>query len=330
MDSHAKSRLQVISNQLNSGKDLKLQQCSGTDSKYRYTLDNPLLSQEQRQFYEDNGYLVVKNLVPSEPLQDYVDHFQKICQGEASAPLLVVMRDVAIAKSEFVPGEKAVTKIQSFQNYEPLFDYCRTPEILKYVECFCGADIMAVHTMLINKPPDPGTKTSRHPLHQDLNYFPFRPADRIVCAWTAMEKVTRANGCLVVLPGTHKEPLKKHTYPDWEGGVNKLYYGIQDYDPSLPKIHVEMEKGDTVFFHPLIIHGSGANKTTGFRKAISCHYASSKCHFINSNETVSPETGHEILQLARKRVGDDVTITLPDVWKLQSRLVQGTNYNFTF
>jgi len=57
------------------------------------------------------------------------DHFQKICQGEASAPLLVVMRDVAIAKSEFVPGEKAVTKIQSFQNYEPLFDYCRTPEV---------------------------------------------------------------------------------------------------------------------------------------------------------------------------------------------------------
>jgi len=87
------------------------------------------------------------------------------------------------------------------------------------VECFCGADIMAVHTMLINKPPDPGTKTSRHPLHQDLNYFPFRPADRIVCAWTAMEKVTRANGCLVVLPGTHKEPLKKHTYPDWEVNV---------------------------------------------------------------------------------------------------------------
>jgi len=84
------------------------------------------------------------------------------------------------------------------------------------VECFCDADIMAVHTMLINKPPDPGTKTSRHPLHQDLNYFPFRPADRIVCAWTAMEKVTRANGCLVVLPGTHHGTLKQHDYPEWE------------------------------------------------------------------------------------------------------------------
>lgn len=75
---------------------------------------------------------------------------------------------------------------------------------------------MAVHTMLINKPPDPGLKTSRHPLHQDLHYFPFRPADRIVCSWTAMEKINRANGCLVVLPGTHQGELKQHDYPDWE------------------------------------------------------------------------------------------------------------------
>lgn len=61
-----------------------------------------------------------------------------------------------------------------------------------------------------------GKKTSRHPMHQDLHYFPFRPADRIVCAWTAMEKVNRQNGCLVVLPGTHKGTLQEHDYPEWE------------------------------------------------------------------------------------------------------------------
>ena len=47
-----------------------------------------------------------------------------------------------------------------------LFQYCSLPEILQYVECFTGPDIMAMHTMLINKPPDPGSKSSRHPLHQ--------------------------------------------------------------------------------------------------------------------------------------------------------------------
>ena len=45
-----------------------------------------------------------------------------------------------------------------------------------------------------------------------------------------------------------------------------MYHGIRDYDPSLKRVHLEMEAGDTVFFHPLLIHGSGMNRTTGFRK----------------------------------------------------------------
>ena len=51
-----------------------------------------------------------------------------------------------------------------------------------------------------------------------------------------------------------------------QGGVNKMYHGIQDYDPSCPRVHLDMESGDTVFFHPLLIHGSGTNRTQDFRK----------------------------------------------------------------
>ena len=97
-----------------------------------------------------------------------------------------------------------------------------------------------------------------------------------------MEKINRQNGCLVVVPGSHKGQFLRHDYPDWDGGVNKMYYGIQDFDfKKANLVHLEMEKGDTVFFHPLLIHGSGANRTEGFRKAISCHYAASECKFIN-------------------------------------------------
>lgn len=67
-----------------------------------------------------------------------------------------------------------------------------------------------------------GKKTSRHPMHQDLHYFPFRPVDKIVCAWTAMEKVNRQNGCLVVLPGTHTGTLNEHNYPEWEVQYERL------------------------------------------------------------------------------------------------------------
>ena len=51
---------------------------------------------------------------------------------------------------------------------------------------------------------------------KDLHYFLHRPVNQIVAAWTAMEKIDKNNGCLFVLPGTHKGPLYKHDYPEWE------------------------------------------------------------------------------------------------------------------
>lgn len=57
------------------------------------------------------------------------EHFQQICGGSVEVPNLTIMKDVAISKSEFVSGEKAITKIQDFQYYEPLFDYCKQPGV---------------------------------------------------------------------------------------------------------------------------------------------------------------------------------------------------------
>ncbi len=45
-----------------------------------------------------------------------------------------------------------------------------------------------------------------------------------------------------------------------------MYHGIHDYNPSMHRVHLEMDIGDTVFFHPILIHGSGANHSDGFRK----------------------------------------------------------------
>ncbi|KAI3366476.1 hypothetical protein L3Q82_000607 [Scortum barcoo] len=261
----------------------------------RYTLDSDLLTPEQRLFYEENGFLLIKNLVSEEDIDRFRKEFERICRQEVKVPGLVVMRDLAILKSEFIPDQKAVSKLQDFQEDPELFRYCTLPQILKYVECFTGPNIMAMHTMLINKPPDAGKKTSRHPMHQDLHYFPFRPADRIVCSWTAMEKVNRQNGCLV-------------------GGVNKMYHGVRGYDPQHPRMHLEMEKGDTVFFHPLLIHGSGMNQTQGFRKAISCHYASGDCYYIDVKGTTQENIEKEVKEIAAKKYAMDDEITFKMSW----------------
>ncbi|XP_074873939.1 phytanoyl-CoA dioxygenase, peroxisomal [Carettochelys insculpta] len=295
--------------------------------EFHYTLDNNLLTLEQRHFYDENGYLVIKKLVSDEDIERFRNEFEKICKKEIEVPGLTIMRDVAIAKSEFIPDQKLVTKLQDFQEDEELFRYCTLPEILKYVECFTGPNIMAMHTMLVNKPPDSGKKSSRHPMHQDLHYFPFRPADLIVCAWTAMEHIDRSNGCLVVLPGTHKGSLKQHDYPDWEGGVNKMYHGVRDYNKSLPRVHLFMEKGDTVFFHPLLIHGSGMNRTQGFRKAISCHYASADCHYIDVKGTSQENIEKEVVEVAKRKYGVSTPLSLKDIGVTRARLVKGERTN---
>jgi phytanoyl-CoA hydroxylase len=145
-----------------------------------------------------------------------------------------------------------------------------------------------------------------------------------------MEKITRQNGCLVVLPGTHKGELLKHDYPKWEGGVNKMYYGIQEIGMTAANLtYLEMGKGDTVFFSPLLIHGSGANRTDGFRKAISCHFAASECEYIDVTGTLQEAFKHEVEQLANKKFGRsaDEKIDITDIWRLKSRVVCGERIN---
>ena len=74
------------------------------------------------------------------------------------------MKDVSVKNKS--ASERIVNKIQDFCWDDKLSKFILLPEILDVVECFTGPDIRAMHTMLINKPPDHGKKTSRHPLHQ--------------------------------------------------------------------------------------------------------------------------------------------------------------------
>jgi phytanoyl-CoA hydroxylase len=83
----------------------------------------------------------------------------------------------------------------------------------------------------------------------------------------------------VVVPGSHKGELLAHGNPDWEH-LNFGYFGVGAGEHLAERVHLEMDPGDTVFFHPILIHGSGRNRSTGFRRAISTHYASAACEFL--------------------------------------------------
>ena len=245
------------------------------------------LTPEKRRFYDRNGYLLVEGLFAADELEVLSRRFEAIA-NEAVRPAggMLVMRDVMVAKGAVTPETKleAIAKIQDFHNDPVLFEgYVKHPRLLDWVEGFTGPDVKSVHTMLINKPPG---VDGRHPLHQDLLYFPFRPASRIVAVWTAIERCTRENGCLVVVPGTHAGDFLPHGNVDWEW-VNFAYFAAEEVGAHPGRVHLEMEPGDTVFFHPLLLHGSGRNRTSGFRRAISAHYASAECKFIPGGEPIA-------------------------------------------
>jgi phytanoyl-CoA hydroxylase len=237
--------------------------------------DSPI-SDEMLDHYWEHGYVVAPGLIGADDLERWLARLSDIVEGRVEPSQgMLVMRDVMVAKGAVSPETplEAIAKIQDYENDPVLDSYTTHERVLDCVERFIGHDVQTIHTMLINKPPN---VDGRHPLHQDLLYFPFRPADRIVASWTALERVTKENGCLVALPGTHKGELVPHENPDFEF-LNGGYFGARFADAEKDdlmqqRVHLEMEPGDTVFFHPVLLHGSGRNRTQGFRRAISAHY----------------------------------------------------------
>jgi phytanoyl-CoA hydroxylase len=232
--------------------------------------------------YRERGFRICRGLVPPDLIADLNARFDAIAEErEAPAPNLQVVRNVEVAKGYHTPASRAlgISKMNFFHN-DPVFSrYTHHDALLDQVEALIGDDLIAMNSMYLNKPPN---VDGRHPLHQDLLYFPFRPADRIVGVWTALEPITRENGCLVMIPGSHRGELLEHEYPDWEH-QNHLFVGVKGVDASV-RVHLEMQPGDTAFFHPLIIHGSGFNKTQGLRRAIAVHYANANCEDVWGGE----------------------------------------------
>ncbi|MEE3330143.1 MAG: phytanoyl-CoA dioxygenase family protein [Myxococcota bacterium] len=233
--------------------------------------------------YEQNGYVIRRGLVPVDLIEALNERFDDVADGRvAPAANLQVARNVQIAKGLVEPTTPAhgIAKLNFVQGDEVFQRYSTQEPLLDEVEKLVGGDLIAMNSMYLNKPPN---VDGRHPLHQDLLYFPFRPAHNIVGVWTALQKVTRENGCLVVIPGSHKSELLDHDYPDWEH-KNYLFVGVKGVDTE-GRHHIEMEPGDTVFFHPLLIHGSGFNKTQGLRRAIAVHFANANSEDIWHGKT---------------------------------------------
>jgi phytanoyl-CoA hydroxylase len=109
--------------------------------------------------------------------------------------------------------------------------------------------------------------------HQDERYIPTRDRS-LVDAWIGVDDATSENGCLWVLPGSHRPgylfPCKPPTdLVEYDGSDESF-----DFDAA-GAVAVPVKAGDVVLFNGCLLHKSHRNRTRGYRRALVCHYMNS-------------------------------------------------------
>lgn len=126
--------------------------------------------------------------------------------------------------------------------------------LLNAVQCFLGGEILVFGTLVFHKPPrDPGYAS----WHQDSVYSGLHLTPSI-SAWIALTPSNAANGCMRVIPGSHKQGLLNHTNAQDEANLLKRGEQVTIADEA-EALDVVLQPGEMSLHHSTIVHGSKPN-----------------------------------------------------------------------
>jgi phytanoyl-CoA hydroxylase len=146
------------------------------------------------------------------------------------------------------------------------------PRIVRGLTAVIGPNVKAMQSMLfIKSEGKPGQAW-----HQDEFFIPTR--DRSLTAvWIALDDATVENGCLWVLPGSHRPGI---LYPTQEQSDPRFDCTIEAYDfpyRESDAVPVEIPAGTALFFNGYLLHRSLQNSGKhGYRRALANHYMSAE------------------------------------------------------
>ncbi len=233
------------------------------------TATPPVRSARARAFV-DHGFHVAEGLIPPADLAAIADDLIRLARGVYPCPRLSPL-------PAEIPDRQALEHILCIHQphtVSPVMrrfaDHPRLVEVL--------ADITAAHlpywdgavkfmqSMLFVKPPGKQGQA----WHQDERYIPTRDRS-LIGAWIAVDDATVENGCLWVVPGSHRSgylfPTRDHGEPEEYDG-NDQAYGFAD-GAAVP---VEVKAGSVVFFNGYLLHKSLRNRSQIYRRALVNHY----------------------------------------------------------
>jgi len=219
-----------------------------------------MLMQEHKQFYHENGYVVVKGLFSPEEVAAYRDHFMSL-RKRGSYP-----GDLAgVDTTSNDPLKRYPRMIHMHHWDETSLRWMIDERINQCLTGLLGREPYAVQTMLYFKPP--GSRGQA--LHQDNFYLRAQPGT-CMAAWMALDYCDQANGCMQVVPGSHNWPLLCTEKADTKVSFTDVTVPVPADQEVRP---VVMEPGDVMFFHGAVVHGSYPNTSQDrFRRALIAHY----------------------------------------------------------
>jgi ectoine hydroxylase-related dioxygenase (phytanoyl-CoA dioxygenase family) len=153
-----------------------------------------------------------------------------------------------------------------------LFEFVLHPCALKIAERIVGPDILLWSSQFFCKPAGTGKPV---PWHADAHYWTnFIDPVRVVSIYIALDEQTAANGCLRVLPGSHKV-THGFAYRRTNPNANPFFpQGVpEEALDSSCLVDIELHPGEFVLFDGWLLHGSNANRSTLPRYSFTMRYA---------------------------------------------------------
>ena len=239
------------------------------------------LSQTQKQSWNEKGFILIPNFFPEDKCieinQTVIDIVRSMV-GNSEEFNHAYIDQGHIGIREMKPSQKIenieyeMSKVFRLHQTGIFNEFIKRDDLLNIVEDILGENIDCFLSQFIFKNPGAWGQ----PWHQDSSYFPFDRAPQ-VGAWLATSAATKENGCLVILPGSHKEVIHEHL-PDDRPGSNYGYTEIKDHDFK-KEMPLFLNTGDLLLFHSFLMHKSYDNKSNSRRTAMVYHFAETGTDF---------------------------------------------------
>ncbi|HKK16402.1 MAG TPA: phytanoyl-CoA dioxygenase family protein [Gammaproteobacteria bacterium] len=159
-----------------------------------------------------------------------------------------------------------------------LFDIVTSPAIIDRMTSILGEDLLLWRTMFFIK--ESGAK--KIPWHQDYDDWPIEPY-LVISAWIAIDEATKENGCIQLLPGSHREMLPLEPVIDdvIDGFPKMVKPGT--FDDSNP-VDMELEPGQFFLFNERLLHRSAANNSEKRRMGLAVRCITPVVRILDPND----------------------------------------------